>query len=246
MDGLINYFLFLDMDKPVKYLQVIISWPFVSALLIGYFLKSYKVTIENILRNINLRYKDVCINLVTPPEQKTEEESKTTPNNPIKEAEKVQPQKETPHSEATHEQSLSLKQAAATTSTPPTPQNPSSNFVQWVNNDPDKAYQWSIDIYNSYLFEQVMNSIYGSQLRLLDYLLIERETNENNFIYFYNQYLNLNGNPNISFNIYLNFLYAKGLIQKTAIGPVQLTPLGQQFLSYIKTHYPTYLSLKFW
>ncbi len=106
--------------------------------------------------------------------------------------------------------------------------------------------------FNAYWFERHYNLIYGSQIRLLEHLISKSDKGDKygNLHIFYSQFQELTSNYfSTQYTVYLKFLETALFIEIDRThgdSPVKITPLGIDFISYIKSAYLTTYQSKLW
>lgn len=125
--------------------------------------------------------------------------------------------------------------------------NKKNPLIQMMKDDPENAYHEILKLYEDYFYEKCFNTIYGTQINLLDHLSKKPDKSEKyNFIFikFYFKHLGRKPKTEKPYNQYLDFLEINKFIEilnadKTNNEKIlKITPPGIEFLSYIKTHYP--------
>jgi hypothetical protein len=118
--------------------------------------------------------------------------------------------------------------------------------IQIIEDNPKKAYEEFLKLYEEYFFERSFNIIYGTQINLLEHLDKKPDKSEKyNFLFikFYHKHLGTKPKTKKPYNQYLDFLEINKFIeilnvdQKYSERILKITPSGIKFLSYIKTHY---------
>jgi len=119
----------------------------------------------------------------------------------------------------------------------------SKNEIEtYIRDNPNLAVAEYLRLFNHLVFEHTFNIIFGTQIDLLESLSNKGEKGERyiNLVGFYNEYVRRGGNISYQMNDYLGFLIRNGFIEFEGKGSelnVKITPLGLDFLSYIKANY---------
>ena len=122
--------------------------------------------------------------------------------------------------------------------------NPKDRAIDYMKNCPEEAFKEYVRTYNAFYFERTFNIVFGSQIDLLEYLADKNDKREKdiNLYTFYNSFMIKTIPPRVTFDQYLGFLESCKFI-KIIIGEnekiVEITSYGLNFLSYIKSQYPT-------
>jgi len=122
--------------------------------------------------------------------------------------------------------------------------NPKDRAIEYMKKFPEEAFKEYVHTYNAYFFERTFNIIFGSQIDLLEYLADKEDKSEKsiNLYTFYNSFMIKTIPPRVIFDQYLDFLesckFIKIIIRENE-KIVEITPHGLNFLSYIKSQYPT-------
>ena len=101
------------------------------------------------------------------------------------------------------------------------------------------------ELFENYIFELTLNAIYGTQMDLLEFLSKKRTLGEkySDLSRFYHYFLIRSKFVTTATETkYFRFLKAMGYIEYVGEGEeqiVKITPLGLDFLSYVKRLYPT-------
>lgn len=120
-----------------------------------------------------------------------------------------------------------------------------SDIRNFVKNNPEKVIHDYMQLFNSYRYERSFNLIYGSQVNLLNYLSRKSDKRENYIkLYdFYLQYAGKGGLETYQFADYMGFLldaqFIKNITESNGAITVEITPIGLNFLTYIKGQYPS-------
>ena len=116
--------------------------------------------------------------------------------------------------------------------------------IQLIEDNPKKAHEEFLKLYEEYYFERIFNIIYGTQINLLEYLDKKLDKSEKyNFIFvkFYLKHLGTKPKTKKPYNQYLDFLESNKFIEIIGVNNekiLKITSSGIKLLSYIKTHYP--------
>jgi hypothetical protein len=99
-------------------------------------------------------------------------------------------------------------------------------------------------VFNGYRYEKAFNLIFGTQLDLLWHLMGKGESGEayTNLFVYYDETLRREPRLKIQMADYIDFLLRASFVQYIGDGAqrrVRITPIGSDFLSYIRTVYPT-------
>jgi len=123
------------------------------------------------------------------------------------------------------------------------PQLQSQDEIErYIQEHPKEIIEEYIKLLKGYWFERVFNLIFGTQIRLLEYLSKKGTSGEKyiNLVGFYDEYVKRSGVAIAQIGDYFRFLEAMKLIEYVSEGSelsVKITPFGVDFLSYIKTQY---------
>ncbi len=123
-------------------------------------------------------------------------------------------------------------------------QQTEDGLERYIKENPADVVREYFRLYNGFLFERAYNLIYGTQLQILDFLSTRGNKGEKyvNLLPYYNEFLKRSGLHSTQMADYLGFLRDMNFMEYVADGTDQratITPLGVDFLSYIKTHYRT-------
>jgi hypothetical protein len=121
-------------------------------------------------------------------------------------------------------------------------------------NDPEKAKSEILKWWSAARYEAVVNRIFGSQLRLLQHLVLKVPTGDqmSNVQQFYGQHISLTANSVVTpsaNDAYFEFLKFYGLIETKDIAGatwIKITPIGQEFLTYARAQYGDSIEKKLW
>lgn len=124
-----------------------------------------------------------------------------------------------------------------------------SEIEAYIRDNPDLVVTEYIRLFNGYIFERAFNIIYGTQIDLLEHLSSKGDKGENyiNLALFYNEYVKRTGKSIYQMADYLGFLKEFRFVQYEGEGSelrVKILPYGVDFLSYIKTQYPSMYKYK--
>lgn len=186
----------------LAYIQVLLSWPVVSAIVIVFFLKLFKEPLSNLFRRIvRGQVYGVSLEASNPSEQRKE----------IKEG--------------------------------PTPQSQEA-IEKYIKENPKEVIRDYLRVFNGYWFERAYNLIYGTQVNLLEHLTTKGTEGDSyiNLFMFYNEFLNRSQFSSTQMADYIGFLVDMKFVELFGEGSnlrVKITPYGVDFLSYIKSQYPT-------
>lgn len=118
-------------------------------------------------------------------------------------------------------------------------------MVKMIENNPKKAHKEFLKLYEEYFFERSFNTIFGTQINLLEHLDKKPDKSEKyNFLFvkFYFKHLGRKPKTKEPYNKYLNFLEDSKFIKILNMNNekiVEITSIGTKFLVYIKTRYST-------
>ena len=120
---------------------------------------------------------------------------------------------------------------------------------QYIRDNPKEVIREYLRAVNGYRFERAYNLIYGTQLDLLEHLSRIGEPGEPyiNLVPFYNEFVKRSNLAATQMADYLGFLRDMLFIEYIGTGTdlrARITPLGVDFLSYIKGQYPTVYKYK--
>ena len=193
----------------LRYLQVLLNWPFLSACLIFTFILMFKKQIGDFLsRLVKGKVGGLFVEAANPLKQE----------NVIEED--------------------NIK-------------NPKDRAIDYMKNCPEEAFREYVRTYNAYFYERTFNIIFGSQIDLLEYLANKKDKREKdiNLYTFYNSFMIKTIPPRVTFDQYLGFLesckFIKIIIEESE-KIVEITSYGLNFLSYIKSQYPTTYKYRFY
>lgn len=126
---------------------------------------------------------------------------------------------------------------------------PQPDVEQYIRENPKEVVHEYLRAVNGYRFERAYNLIYGTQLDLLEHLSTVGKEGEPyvNLVPFYNEFVKRSNLSGTQMADYLGFLRDMHFIQYS--GPenhlrVQITPLGIDFLTYIKGQYSAFYKFK--
>ena len=107
----------------------------------------------------------------------------------------------------------------------------------------EKVINEYIKLFNRYQFERTFNIIFGTQIDLLEHLLIKGTSGERyiGLRYFYDECIRRTGLFSYKMEEYIGFLKSMGYVEYVGEGYqmiVKITEYGRNFLSYIKEQYP--------
>lgn len=118
---------------------------------------------------------------------------------------------------------------------------------KYIREKPKEAIEAYFSVYTNYLFERGYNLIYGTQIELLEHLALRQDGATIAEVYpFYQKFLNwirLAGLVPTKMDDYVGFLRAMGFVELVGVGSnlrAKITPVGINFLHYIRTQYPSY------
>lgn len=121
---------------------------------------------------------------------------------------------------------------------------PEDQLQRLVTENPQQTLELFRRLYNSYTFERAFNSIFGSQVELLEHLEAKGDEGDKyvNLTKFFQAFVLRGGDiSKTQFADYIGFLTSTGLVEY-ADGDdgqiVRITPHGVDFLSYLRTSYP--------
>lgn len=123
------------------------------------------------------------------------------------------------------------------------PQLQSQDEIErYIQEHPKEIIEEYIKLLRGYWFERVFNLIFGTQIRLLEYLSKKGSSGEKyiNLVGFYDEYVKRSGVAIAQTGDYFRFLEDMKLIEYVGEGSeltVRINPFGVDFLSYIKTQY---------
>jgi len=114
----------------------------------------------------------------------------------------------------------------------------------------EKVINEYIKLFNKYQFERTFNIIFGTQIGLLEHLLIKGTLGEKyiGLRYFYNECIRRTGLFSYKMEEYIGFLKNMRYVEYVGEGYqmiVKITEYGRNFLSYIKEQYPQKYKYKF-
>lgn len=117
-------------------------------------------------------------------------------------------------------------------------------FEKYIRENPKAVLTEYLRVFNGYRFERACNIIYGTQVDLLEYLSTKGTDGEKyvNLNQFYNEFLKRSNVATTQMADYIGFLKEMQFIEYLESSndiTVRITPLGINFLSYIKVQYPT-------
>jgi hypothetical protein len=146
--------------------------------------------------------------------------------------------------------------AAAVEQQPPAPQQGPplvpQQAIQYVQQHPAQVVEEFLRTFNAYRFERAFNLIYGTQIALLQHLANKTMEGEayQNLAPFYEEHRRRAPDSDYQMADFVRFLEQLGFIEYVAQeGPnfrVRITPVGLNFLSYIRTQYPLVYDKKGW
>jgi hypothetical protein len=124
-----------------------------------------------------------------------------------------------------------------------------SEIEQHISKNPGEFIDRYFKLFEAFVFEKIFNTIYGTQVSLLESLSLKKDEGEkyNNLTEFYQEFLRRGGTTSYHLRDYLNFLTSYKLIDFHGEGSettVKITPSGNNFLSYIKANYSLLFNLK--
>ena len=119
-----------------------------------------------------------------------------------------------------------------------------TDLEKYIRENPQEVIREYLRAFNGYRFQRAYNLIFGSQMNLLEYLSSKGAEGEKyvNLLPFYNKFVSLSNLQSAQFADYLGFLKDSLFIEyigESSDLSVQITPLGVDFLTYIKSEYPT-------
>lgn len=129
-----------------------------------------------------------------------------------------------------------------------------NDFLSINASDPEKAKKEILKWWVAARYEAVVNRIFGSQVRLLQHLMLKVPTGDqmSNVQQFYGQHLSLAANSDVTpsaNDAYFQFLTSYGLIDTKDSGDsawIKITSMGQEFLAYARTQYGDSIEKKLW
>lgn len=112
---------------------------------------------------------------------------------------------------------------------------------RYIQTNPKAVKVEFIKVFNSYWFERAYNLIYGSQIKLLEYLAQKGAAGEKyeNLLRFYSEFLE-KSRSGTQMADFIGFLIDMRFVEHLRNGDeitTKITPYGVDFLSYIKTQY---------
>lgn len=107
----------------------------------------------------------------------------------------------------------------------------------------EKIINEYIKLFNRYQFERTFNIIFGTQIDLLEHLLIKGTSGERyiELRYFYDEFIRRTSLFSYKMEEYIGFLKIMGYVEYVGEGYkmiVKITEYGRNFLSYIKEQHP--------
>jgi len=214
----------------LEYIKVILSWPPMAVLIAGLVIWRFRTPISDFLnRSVEANIFGQAIKAVPPREQQ----------------QKTARASEDPIAKAAEEQiDESAKPAQALQLPPELANDPQAAIaVAWVQNNPATTVIEYRRLLFSYNAERLFNSIFGTQIWLLNFLASrpDNPANLTQLAPFHEVHQKLSGTTNYQIGDYVNFLVSFGVI---VVGgspeepTYRISDYGLRFLSYIKANYP--------
>lgn len=129
--------------------------------------------------------------------------------------------------------------------------SPIDRAVEYIKNNPKDAFDEYVKTYKFFVFEKVFHFIFGTQIRLLEYLANRENNFEKREILnnFYNEYLKMTNPkfPRSTLEQYFAFLYGYKFIEDFKENDqiyTRLSDLGKEFLVYIRNQYSLFYTSK--
>lgn len=220
----------IDWEMLLEYLKVILSWPPVALLIAILFISRFRKSIDDFLgRLVEGNFLGQQVKAVPP----TQQASSTVTEDRIKIAAEENAQENTTQS-----------QQSADSLPPELADDPQAleavNYVKTHPADTIVEYRRLLYSYNS---ERLFARIYGTQIALLEFLMLRAGTPTTlaQLAPFHNDYQQKIGNYDYQLREYVNFLVSYQAVSVS--GPenaneYSITQHGVEFLSYIKNNYP--------
>jgi hypothetical protein len=123
-------------------------------------------------------------------------------------------------------------------------EGPTDKLEEYIRENPKEVLAIQLRLANGYRFERSFNLIFGTQVDLLVHLSERHDEGDLyiNLFRFYNEYTRRSFVAPMQMADYLNFLRSAGYIELVGEGielRAKITPFGVDFLSYLRTSYPT-------
>lgn len=121
---------------------------------------------------------------------------------------------------------------------------PENELESYVKDNPKEAIKTIINLSRGYRFERIFNIIYGTQVNLLIHLNTKGESGNKyiNVLSYYNDYIARSRLRSAKIEDYFGFLHSMQMIEffgEYTNLSMRITPEGADFLSYIRSEYPT-------
>ena len=115
--------------------------------------------------------------------------------------------------------------------------------IQYVQQHPAQVIEEYLRVFNGYRYEKAFNSLYGTQMALLQYLATKGSEGDayTNLAPFYEEFRRRAPDTKYQMPDYVRFLETLGFIEYFGAQPnfrIRITPSGLGFLSYVRAEYP--------
>lgn len=210
----------------LEYLKVLLTWPPISLVIVVIFSFKFTKSINQLIGRI-IKAKIFGQEIDVAPDQSKVSADKESLPGPI----------------ARTGVSIKVGRARRNKPLPPELENDpqAKDAIRWVKQNPDLTVVEYKKVSTYLGFERLFNSIYGTQILLLDFLA--SRPNEVvgawQLAKFHAEYLNKPGSVPYELPAYINFLVNFAVIESKDNGlNYQITSHGIEFLQYIKSTYP--------
>ena len=121
---------------------------------------------------------------------------------------------------------------------------PESEIESYIRDNPQEALKTIINFSRGFRFERIFNFIYGTQINLLIHLSSKGELGDKyiNVMSYYNDYITRSRLYSAKSEDYFGFLHSMQMIEFFGEGTnfsIRITPIGADFISYIRSEYTT-------